>query len=245
MKKIFLESFGGGVGRIDGVRCPCEFTRDNGHYELLKEKLPSTINCMIVASDPANHEYLDETAALLTEGFRMDGFNPGRLDVCDGRNAHEIIRYLNDYNVIFLTGGHVPTQNRFFHEIGLKERLIGYDGVIIGRSAGAMNCARIVYAQPEAPGEAVDPAFARYIDGLALTEISILPHFDRLEPALDGLDIIEDICLPDSMVRPFYTLTDRSFIYIENGRATVYGESYLFAGGKCELVCRDGESAII
>lgn len=80
-------------------------------------------------------------------------------------------------DVILLGGGHVPTQNAFMERIGLKERLRKYEGLIIGWSAGSMNCAEIVYAAPKSEGEAIDPNYQRRISGLGLTKVNILLHF--------------------------------------------------------------------
>ena len=54
-----------------------------------------------------------------------------------------------NYDVILLGGGHVPTQNKFFKEIRLREKIKDFDGIIIAISAGSMNSADIVYCQPE------------------------------------------------------------------------------------------------
>ena len=67
------------------------------------------------------------------------------------------------YDVIFLGGGHVPTQNAFFHRIGLREKIRNFDGIVIGISAGSMNSADVVYAQPELPGEAADESYQRFL----------------------------------------------------------------------------------
>jgi len=50
---------------------------------------------------------------------------------------------LYDYDVVILAGGHAPTQNAFFHKIKLKELLKIFDGIVIGISAGTMNCADV------------------------------------------------------------------------------------------------------
>ena len=39
-----------------------------------------------------------------------------------------------------------------------------------------MNCAQIVYAQPELEGEAIDPKYERFLEGLNLTKFQILPQ---------------------------------------------------------------------
>ncbi len=91
-----------------------------------------------------------------------------------------------------------------------------------------MNSADVVYAQPEMEGEAIDPLYKRFIDGLSLISISILPHYqDIKELTVDGLRIIEDISLPDSRKRPVYALADGSFIISDGNKVTLYGEVYL------------------
>lgn len=37
-----------------------------------------------------------------------------------------------------------------------------YQGVILGISAGSMNSADVVYAQPEEEGEGIDPEYEKY-----------------------------------------------------------------------------------
>jgi len=72
-----------------------------------------------------------------------------------------------------LTGGHVPTQNSFMKKLQLKEKLQDWNGLIIAWSAGSMNCAEMVYAGPEFPGEAVDPNYQRWITGLGITKTKL------------------------------------------------------------------------
>lgn len=82
----------------------------------------------------------------------MSGLSIAQMDLCDQR--HEgLLGALSGYDVLILPGGHVPTQNNFFNRISLKERMKAFRGIVIGISAGTMNCADTVYAQPELPGE--------------------------------------------------------------------------------------------
>ena len=71
----------------------------------------------------------------------------------------------------------------------------------MGISAGHMNCAEIVYAQPEMPGEAVDPDYRRFIPGLGLTKYNILPHYQAVkDDYVDGMRLFEDITFRDIWV---------------------------------------------
>jgi peptidase E len=246
--KVFLTSNSGGFGRINGERIGCEFNRANGFADMLKEKLPYDVRCLFISSSPDKdfYELNDSIARNLKDGFTIDGYNVKCVDVCDNRNANDIANYIHNYNVLFLTGGHVPTQNKFFQDIHLKTLLKNYEGIIIGRSAGAMNCADVVYAQQELEGEATNPNYKKYLDGLGLTNICILPHFEFLRGnSIDGLDIVKDICLPDSRIRPFYALTNNSFIYIHEGHSILYGEAYLFRNGDFSKIFDDGMSVTI
>ena len=106
----------------------------------------------------------------------------------------------------------------FFASMDLRNLLADFDGVIIGISAGSMNCADTVYAQPEEPGEAVDPDYQRFIPGLGLTTRNILPHYNQVKDnVLDGLRLFEDITAADSAGHTFYILPDGSYILSRDG----------------------------
>ncbi len=109
-----------------------------------------------------------------------------------------------------------------------------------------MNCADMVYASSELDGEALDPAFKRWILGLGLTRVNIFPHFEMLkDDILDGLRVIEDITYADSMGQEILALNDGSYIVIEDGRTELFGEAYRILDGEKELICRDGEKRFI
>jgi len=143
-------------------------------------------------------------------------------------------------------GGHVPTQNRFMKQIQLRERLTDYSGMVIAWSAGSMNCADVVYAGPELEGEAVDPSYERWITGLGLIDINILPHFQYLkDDILDGMRLIEDITFEDSVGHEIIAINEESYIMIADGQATLYGEAYRIKDRQMTQICRDGEWVVL
>lgn len=140
----------------------------------------------------------------------------------------------------------MPTQNKFFRRIGLMQAMKGFDGIVIGISAGTMNCAETVYAQPEMPGESISRIYERFLEGLGLTRCNVLPHYQAVKnDMLDGKRLMEDITYPDSVGQKFYALPDGSYILQKDGTVTVYGEAYLVAERKAEKICSDGESLLI
>ncbi len=200
----------------------------NNFIENLRPLVKDGGNVAYVASEPDMPDLTDEYAATLLDDFRCSGFDFARFTVVDGRNAENAAEIIAGSDFTVLAGGHVPTQNRFFRKIGLKEILNTFNGTVMGISAGTMNSASTVYCAPELEGEALDSRFERFISGLALTDIMVFPHFNLIcGEKLDGFHIIRDIVLPDSKKRKIYGLPDGS--YFINDR--LYGPAYLFSDG--------------
>lgn len=244
--KLFLTSSIGGNYIEDGRRIPCALDGSNHFLELLKDVLPLDSKWLIISADPDNEERNDGIKSIFTEAFKISHLSFSKIDVCDRRNENELAEIIYDYDVLLLAGGHVPTQNNFFSRIHLKDLVRHYEGIVIGISAGTMNCADVVYAQPELEGEAIDPEYRRYLKGLDIAKISILPHFQEIRNlTLDGMRILEDISIPDSKTRPFYALVDGAFIFVNDNVSTLYGEAYLVQDGRMTKICETGNTARI
>ncbi len=215
----------------------------NHFAEELLRVVPKPCRALAVCSDPDVPEITDYYAVLMRKSFENAGLAFKSFQALDGRNEARAAELIRDADLLILCGGHVPTQNRFFRRISLKELLRGYDGVLIGISAGSMNCAETVYAQPEEEGEAVDPAYRRFFPGLGLTKQMILPHYQEIkDDVLDGLRVMEDIAYPDSMGRAFLIFPDGTYLHIENGRQTVCGEAWRLADGVLTPICANNET---
>ena len=119
-----------------------------------------------------------------------------------------------------------------------------YEGVVLGISAGSMNCAAIVYAQPEEEGESIDPDYQRFLPGLGLTNVQILPHYQKVkDDIIDGQRLYEDVTFADSMGHTFYALPDGSYFYIHDGETLLCGKAYRLRNAIMEILTLDEESA--
>lgn len=240
MKAILTSSLGGSIKR-DGMRIPTPLLGDNGLIEKIKEYWNDDAKILLISASPDEYERNDGIISCLKHSFPMSGLKVSQILMCD-RRSEELIEQLNDMDVVLLLGGHVPTQNAFFKKLGLREKLQKYKGLVIAWSAGSMNCADIVYAAPEAPGEAVDPNYQRFIPGLGLTRINIFPHYqDIKEEILDGIRVMEEIVYPDSIGHEFLAMIDGSYIVIDDGE-TLYGEAYSIKDGQIKILCKNGEA---
>ena len=217
------------------------FSNDNGFVDNLREVLPPFPKCLFVASDPERHDLTCQWGTDMITAMAGQGIYSGGFAVLDGSNAEMAGQLVAESDFICLAGGHVPTQNAFFQEIGLRELLQDWDGTVMGISAGAMNTADVVYIQPEEPGES-DLDFVRFAPGLGLTEVNILPHYQKVKDyTVDGLRLFEEITYPDSEGNCFFVLPDGSYIYQDEERLLLCGKGYSLADGVMQQLTEDGE----
>ena len=203
----------------------------------MKKALANRFRMLFVCSDPDNYVLTDRFSAEIRCCFECSGFTVTEFSILDRRTQHRAAELVSGADLILLAGGHVPTQNRFFKEIALKELLCGFDGVLMGISAGSMNSAETVYAQPELEGEVADPDYKRFLTGLGLTKTMLLPHYqDCKDDVVDGLRVFEDVAYPDSIGRKFTAIPDGTYLLIKDGKEELHGEAWLIKDGKLSAV---------
>lgn len=230
----FLTSSPGDSYVENGVRRPrpARFSGAHDFLARLAAVWPAEARCLLICAEPDNAAMNDGMRDNFLASFALSDLSVSRLEVCDSRTADRLPELLADSDVVILSGGHTLTQNRFFRRLGLKRLIRGFDGVLLGISGGSMNSAEVVYAQPEEPGDTTDPDYERFPEGLGLTDIMILPHYQLLkDQTLDGLRLIEDMALPDSMGRTFHALPDGSYVQIKDGVSQIVGEAYVIHDG--------------
>ena len=192
---LFLTSSPSGCPFEPGPAVPV-LDRRNHFLENLRAVWPDhPVRGLAIAADPHAYAQNDEMCRVFLQSFADAHLPLTELVPCDARNQEEIGTLLPRSGFVMLCGGHVPTQNHFFAQLGLPGLFHNYHGIVLGVSAGSMNAARLVYAAPEEPGEAADPGYCRWLNGLGLTKTRILPHYQFIrEHILDG-QRMEDIAL--------------------------------------------------
>lgn len=217
---------------------------ENGFLDNLRQCLPEHPQCLFICSSPDDPSFTDRVAAEMADAFAEADIEFAGCSTLDRRNQEDAQLLIWQSDFIILSGGHVPTQNEFFQEIGLRELLENYQGVVLGISAGTMNSAERVYAQPEEAGES-DPEFQRFLPGLGITDVNVLPHYQQVKDyELDGLRLFEDITYADSMGECFFAFVDGTYLLVEDGQTTLFGEAYRIQDGVCEQISETGDVLI-
>ena len=218
------------------------FNGQNGFLFRLQQYWCKPSRCLLIAADPADHRGNDCMTEYYRDTIQNSGLPFGGLDLWDDRYYDFDRARLASYDVIILSCGHVPTQKKWFASIDLKNRMAGFDGVLIGISAGSMISAETVYAWPELEGETLDPDYPLFFKGLGYARTMILPHYQNVKDRwLDGKRLMEDIACGDSRGKSFLALPDGSYVLVEAGVETVYGEAYQVADGQIRPFCGENQ----
>lgn len=212
----------------------------NGFKQHLQALFFDGMRGLMFAAYPEDYVRNDEMVDYFAGAFSSLGKRFSTFDLCDYRYPFSK-EEIESYDLIVLAGGHTPRQNAFFKEIGLREKLADYQGIVLGISAGSMNMADTVYFQPEEPGESA-ASFVRSGQGLGLCDISVVPHFQMIRHFnLDGWSLVYDLIRSDSYGRELLALNDGSYVYVdEQGRTIVNGAAWLLKDGEFKEFCKDG-----
>ena len=199
-------------------------------------------SALMVTSAPSDIRFSESFSYAIQHTMALSGITFENYIILDDRNKMDAQELVAASDFIILGGGHVPTQNAFFAEIGLKDCMKNFDGTVLGISAGSMNAASIVYAQPEEEGEAADPNYRRFLKGLGLTNVMLLPHYqDTKDRILDGKKLFEEVTYPDSFGRQFIAICDGSYVYADGNTERICGEAYLIQNGTIRKICDEGK----
>ena len=231
--KLFLTSAIGATIKKDGKRCTGKIDNRYGFLTRFRREMHRRERMVYLSAFYDDQARIRDYFTTTIEALRQEKIEFRENILINGEKPDDLGSLLMNADVIFLSGGHLPTQNQYFAEIQLKEILSKYQGTIVAQSAGSMNCASMVYVCPEMPGEALDPGFCRHRPGLGLTEVNIIPHYNtNRHQILDGKRFYEEVIAPDTFRTKLYLLTDGSFFEQTDHQAPVgYGEIDLFQNG--------------
>ena len=216
--------------RVPGKKTP--LMDENGFRENLKKYWPEHAHFLFVVSDPEDAVQTQRAVAQVVGAFTDSGFLSEDVTILDRSNSSRAAQLVRETNVLYLSGGHAPTENAFIGEIGLRELLKDYQGLFIGLSAGALNAADETLQIPELPGESLDPAFPVHLPGLGITSLHIVPHAAYFRTlTLDGKSYYDDILLPLSHGNRIYFIDDGSYFLIDDGVCEFYGTGEIIEDG--------------
>ena len=214
--KLFLTSSPIGIYRSEEPLDYTGFNPANGMTEELRRYWTDGARCLLISAFPEEYELNDRMRGDYERIVRDTGLPASCMDIADLRNGKEKADMLLTYDFVILGGGHVPTENAFFKSIGLAEKFREYQGIVMGISAGTMNCASV--------------------------EFNIIPHFNAVRyDIIDGMRLIEDIAFSDSMGHTFYALTDGSYLLQTEDGAEIRGEAYMIRDGAIKQISSNGD----
>lgn len=166
------------------------------------------------------HDKTDKYFGIIVGMFADAGITFADARVVDGRLSPEQARQtVEDADVVWLAGGDTLAQFGYFVEFGLVDALRGFDGVLIGMSAGSINMAKTAIITSDPPH-----TYELHIyEGIGCVDFSVEPHFEpnNVPPELFAFADRHEI----------YGLCDDGAIVVDGGRREFIGEVYAIEQG--------------
>ena len=112
-----------------------------GFFEDLKKEWPKAANLLYIPCDPNDIKDNENQKRRILDCFEQVNLLVKEVVTLREDDASRIKELISWADVIYLAGGHAPTQLAFMNRIGLKKALLTYNGIVIGLSAGSINAA--------------------------------------------------------------------------------------------------------
>ena len=75
---------------------------------------------------------------------------------------------------------------------------------------------------------------------------NVLPHYQMVKDNyLDGRKLYEDVTFADSWGETFYVFVDGTYLLVEEGQTTLFGEAYRISDGTMEKISELGDVLLI
>lgn len=226
----------------EGNRIAVPLDDENQILTNIKKHLKGTKRLVYVANNPDNIEENDFRILTYFESFNLT-WRGGEFEekiLLDSRNISKSKEILENADLIILSGGKCLCQKKFFENIGLKDILTKFQGVVIGISAGTMNLCKTVANFPEELSDLDEP---RWFEGLGFCDDIIIPHFDGenkiYQIECEEVDVIGDYVLPASYEKALTGIPNGSYILLdENDKKEYFGTVYKISKGKVKKLKR-------
>lgn len=218
----------------NGDRVPIALKDENGIVGNLRNNLKRRQRLVLVANDMYDSEDNDNKISVIRDSFGMSELGFNEYAVLDARNKNSAADIIAGADLIILSGGKCVCQLEFFEEIGLRDILLSYNGIVIGVSAGAMDLCGTVANFPE---EVSDLTQNRWLKGLGFVDEIMIPHYDgeqnRYQFECEEFDIATDYILPMSKGKRFTAIPNGSYVMItSDGKKRYCGDVYTISDGK-------------
>lgn len=214
----------------------------NNFLNNLKNAIKNYDNFVFVANDSKNFEENDKNLTFILKAFEKQLTPFQKATILDDRNKKQAKHILQNADVIFLQGGKVGEQNKFLYDIDFKNN-VNKNTVLIGKSAGAINLTKIAYDYPETDEEV---GLKNWYEGMGFCDITIIPHFNLKNKGnkfcFGSFNLLTDYYLPASNKTPLYCIEEGSYITIQNGKTTIFGNCYLLKNEKITKICKTNKT---
>ncbi|MDR0373743.1 MAG: Type 1 glutamine amidotransferase-like domain-containing protein [Nitrososphaerota archaeon] len=173
------------------------------------------LNVLVLPWASASFDNRFQKRKTLTDYFRSLGASS--VNYAEYGRLEAVAEQMATAGLIYLTGGQPSILIERLKIMGVNQLLAGYNGVMVGRSAGALALCKKCVTTCRSNSK------ARIVNGLGLVNITLKVHYTpQKDETLKKLSLNEEI----------FAVPEGSALVYENGTLYVMGNAYLFSNGR-------------
>ena len=245
MKLFLLSDSLESVRDDDGNKIAVNIVEKNEFKENLFQLIRNGKKFLFICNTPEYEEYNENSAKCIFDALIREGLGYTEYVVLDNRTKDRAKELILGADLIYIQGGDIDPVLNFLDSVNGRECLRDTNAVIVGKSAGAMICSEDIYYYPETNEQV---GHEKWVKGYGYVDITMIPHFtfDKGNMYCFGdFDLLNDYYLPDSIGHKIYAIPNGSYIMVDSGVTSLYGEAYIISDGKVEKICDDDSSVVL
>jgi peptidase E len=182
------------------------------------EEAVQPLNVLVLSWARASFDNQYQKRQTLTDYFRSLGANA--VNFAEYGRLETTAEQMAEAGLVYLTGGQPSILIERLKTIGLDQLLGNYDGVMVGRSAGALALCKRCLTTCRSNSK------TRIVNGLGLVNITLKAHYTpQKDTTLTRFSLNE----------PIFAVPEGSALVYEAGKLYAMGDAYLFSKGTRQL----------
>ena len=199
--------------------------------EIFKKDLKNCKNIIFIPGGMGKNSKTDKYVNTDVEWFKEIGINIENVDIFDiDKNIDTIEKKINNADIIFLMGGDTILQFEFISKLNILEKIKGFQGAVIGVSAGAINLGEVSICSKDID-DGVEST--KIYNGIGRTSYTFEPHFE-----INNKELLKNELFPASNKLKIYGITNETALKISNEEQIeiIKGNLYIINKSKVSIV---------
>lgn len=198
---------------------------------VFQKDLKDCKNIIFIPGGMGKNSKTDKYVNTDVEWFKEIGIDIENVDIFDvDMNMETLEEKINNADIIFLMGGDTIGQFEFISKLNISEKIKGFQGAVIGVSAGAINLGNISICSKDI-NDGVENT--KIYDGIGRINYTFEPHFE-----INNDELLKNELFPASNKFEIYGITNDTALKVSNEEEIyiIKGDLYIINNSEVNII---------